>query len=259
VAGRLGTSENKGQFTVLCGATDSGSCFSKLGHAGGKVKADEWRNGMLVYAVALFEAWRKGDALPDGDAPYPKEGTKAHKAQEKQEELMNKRRKKESAQHETANPDDFQTIDDTPTSRNYRDHYEAVLLFCAAIRIFASRSITRRESERAQELLSKACTLWADMHCHLTPNFHISMHFDLFILLLGPAYAWWEWAYERHLGWVSRFNTNGHSGGEMEATMMRKWLKMSLCQDLVCVYINKYFETHVSAASYNARSSKSHK
>ena len=160
---------------------------------------------------------------------------------------MNKHQKKESAQRETVNLDDFQTIDDTPTSQNYQNHYEAILLFCAAIRIFASQSITRRESGRSQELLSSACTLWADMHCHMTPNFHTSMHFQLFILFLSPAYAWWEWAYEHHLGHVSCFSTNGHSGGEMEATMMRKWLKMSLCQDLVCLYIDVWM--HDSSVS----------
>ena len=88
--------------------------FSKLGHTGGKVKADEWCNSMLVYLVAPFEAWRKGDELPDGDAPNPKEGTKAY------------------AQWETVNLDDFQT------SQNYQDQYEAILLFCAAICIFTS-------------------------------------------------------------------------------------------------------------------------
>jgi len=206
----------------------------KLGHSGGKVKADEWRNGMLVYPVALFEAWRKGDTLPEGDAPFPKPGTKAHKAEQKQEEMMKKRHKKNAAQREAIDVDDFQEIEDTSASRNYKDHFIAVVHFCTAIRIFASRSITRSESLRAQQLLSRACTLWAEMNCHMTPNFHISMHFDLFINWLGPAYAWWEWAYERHLGRVARFNTNGHSGGEMEATMMRRWLKMSLCQDLVC-------------------------
>jgi hypothetical protein len=189
---------------------------------------------MLVYPVALFEAWRKGDTLPEGDAPFPKPGTKAHKAEQKQEEMMKKRRKKNAAQREAIDVDDFQEIEDTSASRNYKDHFIAVVHFCTAIRIFASRSITRSESLRAQQLLSRACTLWAEMNCHMTPNFHISMHFDLFINWLGPAYAWWEWAYERHLGRVARFNTNGHSGGEMEATMMRRWLKMSLCQDLVC-------------------------
>lgn len=189
---------------------------------------------MLVYPVALFEAWRKGDRLRQGDAPLPKSGTNAQKAEQKQEDLMKKRRKKAAAQHDDVDADAFQIIDNTPTSRDYQEHYDAMMLFCAAIRIFASRSITRTESTRAQELLSRACSLWAGMHCHMTPNFHISMHFNMFILMLGPAYAWWEWAYERHLGRVARFKTNGHSGGEMEATMMRRWLKMSLCQDLVC-------------------------
>lgn len=189
---------------------------------------------MLVYPVALFEAWRKGDRLRQGDAPLPKSGTNAQKAEQKQEDLMKKRRKKAAAQHNDIDADAFQIIDNTPTSRDYQEHYDAMMLFCAAIRIFASRSITRTESAHAQELLSRACSQWAGMHCHMTPNFHISMHFNMFILMLGPAYAWWEWAYERHLGRVARFKTNGHSGGEMEATMMRRWLKMSLCQDLVC-------------------------
>jgi len=118
-----------------------------LGHAGGKVKADEWRNGMLVYPVALFEAWQKGESLPHDDAPFPKEGTKAHKAHERQEDLMNKRRKKESAQHKDVNFDD---IDNTPTSYNYKQHYDTILLFCVAIRIFASYSIMRSESLHAQ-------------------------------------------------------------------------------------------------------------
>ena len=107
------------------------------------------------------------------------------------------------------------------------------MLFCAEIHIFASWSITHMESRRTQQQLSEACTLWADMHCHMTLNFHILMHFDLFILMLGPAYTWWEWAYEYYLGWVACFETNGHSGGKMEVTMMRQWIKMLLCQDLV--------------------------
>jgi hypothetical protein len=93
---------------------------------------------MLVYLVALFEACRKGNELPDGDAPNPKEGTKAYKAQEKQEQLMNKHYKKESAQWEMVNLDEFQTIDDKQASQNYQDQYEAILLFCTAICIFTS-------------------------------------------------------------------------------------------------------------------------
>ena len=109
---------------------------------------------MLVYPVALFEAWWKGDELRQGDTPLPKPGTNAQKAEHQQENLMKKRRKKNTARHDKVDPDVFQIIDDT-TSCNYWDHYNTMMLFCTAIRIFAYQSTTCTELRRAQQLLSK--------------------------------------------------------------------------------------------------------
>ena len=50
-----------------------------------------------MYPVALFEAWQKGDELQQGDAPLPKSGTIAQKAEHQQENSMKKRRKKNTA------------------------------------------------------------------------------------------------------------------------------------------------------------------
>jgi len=49
----------------------------------------------------------------------------------------------------------------------------------------------------------------------------------------GPCYGWWVFAYERNNGWLGRTNNNGHSGGELEATMMRRWWKVIFIQDLL--------------------------
>jgi len=52
-------------------------------------------------------------------------------------------------------------------------------------------------------------------------------------LQLGPCYGWRVYGYERNNGWLGRTAHNGHSGGELEATMMRSWWKVKFVQDLV--------------------------
>ncbi|KAH9838969.1 uncharacterized protein C8Q71DRAFT_704413 [Rhodofomes roseus] len=71
------------------------------------------------------------------------------------------------------------------------------------------------------------------MNCHLTPYFHLATHNSEFFLRNGPSYSWWAYPYERNNGFLGRFKTNGHTGGELEATMMRGWVKCQLISDLV--------------------------
>jgi hypothetical protein len=72
------------------------------------------------------------------------------------------------------------------------------------------------------------------MHCHLVPYFHYAaVHLEPQFLKHGPGPGWWTYAYERNNSFLGRFNTNGHSGGELEGTMMRGWWKATLIQDLV--------------------------
>ncbi|KAJ7020885.1 hypothetical protein C8F04DRAFT_1315733 [Mycena alexandri] len=212
---------------------DVGRVRSRMGTGGGKIKADEWRNAMLVYPVALFEAWRVGNSLPDGDAPLPKSRSKVKAKEDHTALLMNKRRKKHAARQANTEAIDYAAIEDTGTSRNYGEHYLNVLRFCTASRVIVTRAISPNDATRARTFLSEAFSSWARMNCLLTPNFHLSTHTDLFIWAFGPGYGWWVFPTERHLGRIGRFKTNGHAGGELEATMMRSWWKSIFCQDLV--------------------------
>ena len=71
------------------------------------------------------------------------------------------------------------------------------------------------------------------MHCHLTPYFHLLTHGDSFIYRLGPVYRFWLFGPESNNGRLVKVNTNGHTGGELEGTMMRSWIKNILIHDLV--------------------------
>lgn len=89
------------------------------------------------------------------------------------------------------------------------------------------------EARRAQLYFGLCFQEYARMGCHLTPNAHIVMHLEDYIRLYGPVYGWWAYAFERMNGILGRFNTNGHTGGEVEATILRGWLKTIQLQDLV--------------------------
>lgn len=201
----------------------------------GGTKADQWRNLVNVLPVALYAAWQLEGHIPNRDAPRPKRTTNASKEEAQMEKLLAGRRREDLSANPDAQADDYEYIDSLKMDRNYVRHYNNVLEHCTAIRIWASRSITPAEARRAQECHGRACRSWAAMNCHLTPNFHLSEHNEEVILKYGPVYGWWGYPMERHNGFLKSFHHNGHSGGELEATMMRGWLKYSLVSDLVCV------------------------
>lgn len=190
-----------------------------------------------VLPVVLYAALEQDWVIPDADAPIPDSSSKAGKAYLKTERLLAKRRRllriSEAAKRgivlrEEDLPDDCLSMD-----RNYRHHYDAVLNVCAAARIWGSQSITPRETDRGQSAFSYACSSWARMNCHLTPYNHIVCHMGSVILRLGPTYGFHLFGPESNNGRLVRVNNNGHTGGELEATMMRSWIKKSLIYDLV--------------------------
>ncbi|ETW86494.1 hypothetical protein HETIRDRAFT_305563 [Heterobasidion irregulare TC 32-1] len=71
------------------------------------------------------------------------------------------------------------------------------------------------------------------MHCHLTPYSHLLTHGDYFIYCLGLVYRFWLFGPEANNGHLVKVNTNGHTGGELEGTIMRSWIKNILIHDLV--------------------------
>lgn len=183
----------------------------------------------------MYCAWQVSGIIPDQDAPRPKRGSKAEKVLLRKEEMLYERRLRNLARD--SKPLDYADAADDMRSatidHNYSHHYDNVLELCTAIRIWASRTISPQEVLRAHHCLSNACQSWCRMGCHLTPNFHLSTHLIDFFLRLGPAYAWWTYPYERNNGFLGRFKNNGHTGGELEVTMMRGWVKAQLISDLV--------------------------
>ncbi|CDO76806.1 hypothetical protein BN946_scf185033.g3 [Trametes cinnabarina] len=198
-------------------------------------KADQWRILVTYLPVALYASWNINGSIPDIEAPQPNAREKAAAEQEHIAGLVNVRRHRNALtalQDGNIDLDDLDGMADDHADRNYVRHFEAVLERCVAMRICGSQSISVEEAWRAHECHMYACQAWARMLCHLTPYFHILMHLILWILRLGPVYAWWVFAYERFNGYLSKIRHNGHPG-ELEATMMRGWTKMHLIYDLI--------------------------
>lgn len=187
--------------------------------------------------VALYCAWQQGGVIPNRDSPRPSRTSKAGAAFAKTEALLRDRRRafrmhlaRQSGV--TVEAADFEN-DEISMDRNHQRHFKAVLDACAAIRIWTVQSITPDEARRAQHLHARACRGWSLMHCHITPYFHLLCHGDLFIYRLGPVYGFWLFGPESNNGHLVKVNTNGHTGGELEGTMMRSWVKNILIHDLV--------------------------
>lgn len=199
---------------------------------GGTGKADEWRNACAVLPVALYDAWQVEGEIPDADAPTLNPNEKAGINHQRIEDLLKARRHENAAHNGKITPEYAEAIDRERMDRNYRKHYDTVLEWLVALRIFGARSISIREAQRAQNCHAWACQAWARLNCHLTPYFHLLSHLIIWIYRLGPVYGWWTYPYERFNGYLSRLQHNGHPG-ELEVTMMRSWVRLHLIHDLV--------------------------
>ncbi|KAJ7603249.1 hypothetical protein DFH06DRAFT_1114701 [Mycena polygramma] len=200
----------------------------------GSIKADQWRSWITVFFVGLFVAWEVDGEIPDTDAPPSPANTKNAAAQAAQEKLV-RARMLEHLMATNPNPTEAEInkIKGVTMDRSLRRHYDTVLEFTAAARILTSHKISPNEVKRGCGALERAIQCWARMHCHLVPYFHLAVHIEPQYYKHGPGPGWWAFPYERNNGLLGRFNHNGHSGGEMEGTMMRGWWKATLIQDLI--------------------------
>ncbi|KAJ7262555.1 hypothetical protein C8J57DRAFT_1231919 [Mycena rebaudengoi] len=176
-----------------------------LSHGSGSVKADQWHSQISVLFLALFAGWQVDGEIPDIDAPPSAPKSKLLQTQRKSENLV-RQRLLAALMADNPNP------------------YEADI-----------EAIQRNPNEvrRGFSALSNAVQSWARMHCHLTPYFHLAFHTEPQFYAMGPMYNWWTFGYERNNGFLGRFNHNGHSGGELEGTMMRHWWKTTFIHDLI--------------------------
>ncbi|KAJ7756554.1 hypothetical protein B0H16DRAFT_1538396 [Mycena metata] len=221
-------------FSKIVWPVSIGRLPPSLSHGAGSVKADQWRTQILVLFLALFAAWHVDGEIPDINAPSSPPNSKLLRAQQKSEKLVRKCLL-ESYMADNPNPSDSEInrIKKVKMDRSLRRHYEAILEFTAAVRILSTREISPNEVKRGFAALGNAVQSWARMFCHLTPYFHLAFHTEPQFYGMGPMYGWWAFGYERNNGFLGRFNHNGHSGGELEGTMMRRWWKTIFIHDLL--------------------------
>ncbi|KAF7347283.1 hypothetical protein MVEN_01483500 [Mycena venus] len=200
----------------------------------GSIKADQWRSLIAVFFVGLFTAWEVNGEIPDIDAPPSASNTKNAAAQAAQEKLV-RARMLEHLRATNPNPpqEEIDRIKSIKMDRSLPRHFDTLVQFTAAVRILTSNFISPNEVKRGCAHLEGSIQEWARMHCHLVPYFHFAVHLEPQFLKHGPGPGWWTYPYERNNGLLGRFNNNGHSGGEMEGTMMRGWWKATLVQDLI--------------------------
>ena len=162
-------------------------------------KADEWRRLLTVTPVILWACWKdENDEIPNSEPNI------------------------------SANE-----VIPTTHSRNFRSLYDAILLLCAGVKLLSTKTITRSQAFMGQRFLARYCLALLGLGVVLTPNHHLAMHFAAMILLFGPVYAWWLFAFERFNGMMEKVNNNGKDGGRVELTMLRSWVQAHLLYDYV--------------------------
>jgi len=128
----------------------------------------------------------------------------------------------------------FRDDDDTvstgydPITSKRPDVYRAVTNFTASIRVLTSRTISCTQADEAQETLAEVCRTLIQCGMALSINWHIALHFSLFIALYGPVGTYSTWAYERNNGRLA--SVRYFKGGtlQMTTTAARRWLKEQL-------------------------------
>jgi hypothetical protein len=187
-----------------------------------------------IFFVGIFCAWQIYGQIPDVDAPLPPAGSKAEAEEARITKLLRERQLALLlSRNPNPLPEELHRAKTTKPDRNLRRHYANILELTVAIRTLGSRFLSPNDVLRGRDFMSRAFQSWARMGAHMTPYFHLAVHYVEPFLAMGPSYGWWTFPYERNNGFLGRFNHNGHGGGELEATMMRGWWKSMLIYNLV--------------------------
>ncbi|KAF8179283.1 hypothetical protein K438DRAFT_1768996 [Mycena galopus ATCC 62051] len=190
----------------------------QIAHGSGSIKADQCSLITILF-FGVFAAWQVDGEIPDVDAPPSTENTKNAAAQRTQEKLV-RSRMKENYLAKNPNPSEaeLERIKTVQMNRSLRLHYENLVQFTAGIRIITSDTIIPNEVNHGA--VQRSIQSWANMNCHLVLYFHYArVHLEPQFLNHGPA--------------PGHFNTKGHSGGELEGTMMRGRWNTTLIWNLI--------------------------
>ena len=211
--------------------------FEKLASSG---KAEQFRHlEYIIYAV-LFEAWRRGDSVPDGLTHRGKKSSKAYKYQKKRAaELLRMRRHVADYEECYDGDDNYPTLESCGSVRNRRLVLLNIIRYCLALRKILPHNISRRGISEAQRLFSRVAVVFVRLNMCLTPSFHYLQHLEDFLLKFGSIYETWSFPYERANRVLININNNGHTGGELETTMMRGFIKRAGAYGLV-IFIHSF-------------------
>lgn len=213
---------------------------------GGRIKADQWRQFSHIAPLILYITWQQNGHIPDRQFVAPT-GTTGQAYRSRNAQFQAQRTKYLQTVPHTPY-ETYSAVKSIAASRNPLEHYTNVLKTCVAIRIAGARQLSHNNVAAAQQLLSQAFQSWARMGCLLTAYFHLLLHLlaPEGIGRHGPVYATWLWPFERFNKILSEYNTNGRARGELEATMMRSWVKQGLYQDLVLFLVFLHLLPHIA-------------
>ncbi|KAF5351480.1 hypothetical protein D9757_012880 [Collybiopsis confluens] len=170
----------------------------------GSLKADEWRTLSTLYLpIALITLWGDNDGVPP-------------------------------------------LVDNSEAGHLLKALNHTMALFQATV--IACRYVMTEDRARAYRKYMKVWT--RDLQVlfpHVRgstprPNIHAAAHIYDFLLLFGPVVSWWCFPFERLIGVLQKINTNNHSGGEMESTIVktmartaniRRWLRRPDCPNAI--------------------------
>ncbi|KDN34320.1 hypothetical protein RSAG8_12585, partial [Rhizoctonia solani AG-8 WAC10335] len=196
------------------------------------VKAKQWRHIAIILLVALFEAWRDGDQMPNTFIPQGGRNTKIRKFQQAQANQLLRNRKLVHRDQGGVPRDDPKPLSCVAV-RNRRLIYATICRYLLARSTMVRYQVTHDEVGTAQRLLRQFGRDLARMNYPVTPNVHTALHLEEGMLDYGLLYGFHTAPFERANRVLINVNNNGHAGGGVEATMARGWLKRTGCHSLV--------------------------
>ncbi|KDN40631.1 hypothetical protein RSAG8_07960, partial [Rhizoctonia solani AG-8 WAC10335] len=196
------------------------------------IKAEQWRHIAIILPAALFEAWRDGDHMPNTLIPRGGRNTKIRKFQEAQAKTLLQNRRLVHRDQGGRPQDDPKPLS-CVAIRNRRLLYATTCRYLLARSTMVRYKVTRDEVTIAQRLLQRFGRELARMNYPVTPNVHTALHLEEGMLQYGSLYGFHTAPFERANRVLINVNNNGHTGGGVEASMARGWLKRTSCHALV--------------------------
>ncbi|KAG8726216.1 hypothetical protein FRC10_007334 [Ceratobasidium sp. 414] len=150
----------------------------------------------IILPVALFEAWRVGNAIPDANIPSGGRNTKNYKAQQANANLLLRRH---HHAHDLYGGDlnNMPGLEYCASSRNPREYYTNVMRYCIACNGLFQHRLKQQEIADMTSLLELVGITFTEMNVHLPPSFHRATHIGDHLQKFGNVYGTGMYNFER--------------------------------------------------------------